>query len=313
MDYLISGGAGFIGSHLCTYLLNEGHSVTVADKLKMGDENIRDIESPGFHFYNIDLSDEELVQHLFSMNRFDCVFHMAANSDIQSGGNNPTIDFADTFITTRNVLEGMRSNGIKKIVFASTSAVYGEITDCELKEETGGLKPISYYGGAKLASEAFISSYANMCNLDATVFRFPNVIGPRLTHGVIYDFVRKLKENHDELVILGDGTQCKPYIYITDLINAIILCIKQSKGGYEVFNISTPGEGTTVTDIARIVVKEMGLTNVEFKYTGGDRGWNGDVPHYRYDITKVLSLGWSPQYSSDEAVRKAVRDILATV
>ena len=168
--------------------------------------------------------------------------------------------------------------------------------------------PVSYYGGAKLASEAIISSYVSMCDMSAVIFRFPNVIGPRLTHGVIYDFIKKLKKNPNKLEILGNGTQCKPYIYVLDLVEAIMYLTKEFNPGEVVYNLSVNSEGTTVTKIAEIVVEELGLENVEFSYTGGDRGWKGDVPRFKYDISKVLSTGWLPKHTSDESVRQTVRD-----
>ena len=170
--------------------------------------------------------------------------------------------------------------------------------------------PTSYYGGAKLASEAIISSYASMCDMSVMIFRFPNVIGPRLTHGVIFDFIKKLRRNPNELEILGDGTQCKPYIYVHDLIEAIMKLTEDFERGETVYNISVISPGTTVTRIAEIVVEELGLKEVAFNYTGGDRGWKGDVPRFSYDISKILSTGWLPKYTSDEAVRQTVKDAL---
>lgn len=317
MKILIAGGAGFIGSHLCDKLLEEGHDIIVADKLVFGDQDIRHLlndeklkTSGRFQFYQTELADQDNVDIIFAEHKVDAVYHLAANSDIQKGGKEPDIDFHDTFLTTRTLLEGMRKANVKKLFFASTSAVYGEMPDIELTETTGGIKPVSYYGGAKLASEALISSYVSMCDMNVVIFRFPNVIGPRLTHGAVFDFIRKLRRNPEELEILGNGMQCKPYIYVLDLIEAIVRLTKDFKPGEEVFNISVPGKGTTVTRIAEIVVDVMGMENVVFRYTGGDRGWKGDVPRFRYDISKVLSTGWAPRYSSDEAVRQTVRDAM---
>ena len=213
-------------------------------------------------------------------------------------------------MTTRTILEGMRKANVKKLFFASTSAVYGELLDVELTETTGGLMPVSYYGGAKLASEALISSYVSMCDMAALIFRFPNVIGPRLTHGAVFDFIKKLRNNPQELEILGNGTQCKPYIYVLDLVEAILKLTNSLNPGESIYNIGVTSAGTTVTKIAEIVVEELGLKDVVFRYTGGDRGWKGDVPRFTYNIRKVLSTGWSPQYSSDEAVRQTVRDAI---
>ena len=310
MNILVAGGAGFIGSHLCDALLSKNNTVIVADKLIMGSKNIEHLsQNTNFKFYEMELANQDNVDKLFKDNKIDIVYHMAANSDIQKSANDTSIDFNDTLLTTRVLLESMRKNNVKNIFFASTSAVYGEMPDIVLNEETGGLKPVSYYGGAKLASEALISSYVSMCDMNAVIFRFPNVIGPRLTHGVVYDFVKKLRNNPKELLILGNGTQCKPYIYVTDLVNAIVKLTEQFEPGVDIFNISVLSEGTSVTHIAEIVVDVLGLSDVEFKYTGGDRGWKGDVPRFKYDISKVLATGWKPEYTSDEAVRKAAQSL----
>ena len=310
MNILVAGGAGFIGSHLCDALLSKNNTVIVADKLIMGSKNIEHLsQNTNFKFYEMELANQDNVDKLFAENKIDVVYHMAANSDISKSANDTSIDFNDTLLTTRVLLESMRKNNVKNIFFASTSAVYGEMPDIVLNEETGGLKPVSYYGGAKLASEALISSYVSMCDMNAVIFRFPNVIGPRLTHGVVYDFVKKLRNNPKELLILGNGTQCKPYIYVTDLVNAIVKLTEQFEPGLDVFNISVMSEGTSVTHIAEIVVDVLGLSDVEFKYTGGDRGWKGDVPRFKYDISKVLATGWKPEYTSDEAVRKAAQSL----
>lgn len=317
MKILVAGGAGFIGSHLIDRLLQEGHTVICADKLIFGPKDIQHLltdqelaESGRFKFYEMELAVQENADRLFAENEIDTVYHLAANSDIQKGGKEPGIDFNDTLLTTRTLLEGMRKNDVKKLFFASTSAVYGEMPDVKLAETTGGLKPVSYYGGAKLASEALISSYVSMCDMDAVIFRFPNVIGPRLTHGVIHDFIRKLEKNPSELEILGDGTQCKPYIYVKDLVEAILHVIHHFPSGEEIYNLSVKGNGTTVTKIAEIVVSEMALQNVKFRYTGGDRGWKGDVPKFRYDISKILATGWIPNHTSDEAVYQTVKDAI---
>lgn len=318
MNILIAGGAGFIGSHLCDSLLAAENTVIVADKLIFGNQDIQHlladkdlINSGKFKFYQVELSDQANVDKIFAENKIDAVYHMAANSDIQKGGKEPSIDFNDTLLTTRALLEGMRKANVKNLFFASTSAVYGEMLDVELTEITGGIKPVSYYGGAKLASEALISSYVSMCDMNVVIFRFPNVIGPRFTHGAVFDFIRKLRKNPHELEILGNGTQCKPYIYVLDLVEAIVKLTQEFKAGEEVYNISVESEGTTVTHIAEIVVDVMGLSDVYFKYTGGDRGWKGDVPRFSYDISKVLATGWKPKHTSDESVRQTVKDAIA--
>ena len=312
MNILVAGGAGFIGSHLIDSLLAEGHRVICADKLIMGKQNIKHLEGRNnFKFYEVELANQEKVDEIFASENIDIVYHLAANSDIQKGGREPGIDFNDTLLTTRALLEGMRKANVKKMFFASTSAVYGEMLDVELTEITGGLMPVSYYGGAKLASEALISSYVSMCDMSVVIFRFPNVIGPRLTHGAVFDFIRKLRKNPTELEILGNGTQCKPYIYVLDLVEAIMKLTQAFTQGEIVYNISVTSPGTTVTHIADIVVEVLGLKNVKFSYTGGDRGWKGDVPRFSYDISKMLSTGWMPKHTSDEAVRQTVKDAIA--
>ena len=311
MNILVAGGAGFIGSHLIDKLLDAGNTVVCADKLIMGDTNIKHLNGNlNFKFYKMELADQVNVDRLFAENKIDAVYHLAANSDIQKGGKEPAIDFNDTLLTTRALLEGMRKAGVKNLFFASTSAIYGDLKDQVLNEVTGGVKPASYYGGAKLASEALIYSYTNMNDMNVVIFRFPNVIGPRLTHGVIFDFIKKLQKDPAHLEILGDGTQCKPYIYVLDLVEAIIKLTAEFKPGAEVYNISVESEGTTVTRIAEIITKELGFKNVEFQYTGGKIGWKGDVPRFKYDISKVLSTGWKPKHTSDEAVIQTVRDTI---
>lgn len=312
MNILVAGGAGFIGSHLIDSLLSMGNNVICVDKLIMGKQNIEHMSScKNFTFYEMDLVNQDELDRVFSLENIDVVYHLAANSDIQKGGKEPNIDFNDTLLTTRTLLESMRKHNVKKLFFSSTSAVYGEMPNVELKETTGGLMPVSYYGGAKLASEALISSYVSMCDMSAVIFRFPNVIGPRLTHGAVFDFIKKLRKNPNELEILGNGTQCKPYIYVLDLVEAIVKLTAEFNSGESVYNISVNSPGTTVTHIAEIVVEELGMKNVNFSYTGGDRGWKGDVPRFSYDISKILSTGWKPKYTSDEAVRQTVKDAVS--
>ena len=330
---LLAGGAGFIGSHLADSLIESGHKVFCADKFIMGDANIEHLKlNPNFVLINCELADEDQVEKLFELGAvdggFDAVYHLAANSDIQKGGKEPSIDFNDTLMTTRTLLEVMRKHSVQNLFFASTSAVYGDKGSEVLTETTGDLRPASYYGGCKLASEALISSYVSMCDLNAVIFRFPNVIGPRLTHGVIYDFIRKLQSNPAELEILGDGKQCKPYIYVLDLVEAIVSLTSsflsdqdeedrsgsadaaEQKGSEEIYNRSVESGGTTVTKIADIVCQEMELKPA-YHYTGGSVGWKGDVPKFAYDISKVLSTGWKPKHTSDEAVRQSVKDALS--
>lgn len=310
MRALVTGGAGFIGTHLVERLLKEKYEVICVDNFTLGKrENVdRFKKNKKYKFYELDIDDNETFCEALKDEKIDIVYHLAANSDIQKGGKNPQVDYEDTFMTTRGVLELMRRNGIKNLFFSSTSAIYGNEMDKILKEDLGGLLPISYYGGAKFASENFISSYSFMNDFNTMIFRFPNVIGPNLTHGVIYDFAKKLKNNPKELEILGDGTQTKPYIYVLDLIDCIMFMTKKIEKGVSIYNVGVES-ATSVTRIADIVCEELGLKNVKYKYTGGNVGWKGDVPKFQYDLTKIHNAGWSATYTSDEAVRETVKHI----
>jgi UDP-glucose 4-epimerase len=309
MNILVTGGAGFIGSNLIDELVINNKVICV-DKLNYGMSNINHLlNNENFKFFGIDVTDYDALNEIFLNHQIDMVYHLAANSDIKQGVFGSEIDFKDTFLTTKVLLDVMKNNNVKNLFFSSTSAVYGDKKEV-LNELTPDLRPVSYYGGAKLASEAFISSFTAMCDMNVVIFRFPNVIGKRLTHGVIFDFINKLKNDPKKLEILGNGLQCKPYIYVSDLVDAIIKLTKNIKPGIDIYNISVIGNGTTVNEIADIVVDEMKLENVKYEYTGSDRGWKGDVPKFSYDITKVLKTGWKPNYNSNEAVRKTVKDVL---
>ncbi len=309
-NILITGGAGFIGSHLVGKLLEEGNKVIAADNFTLGKrENVaKYADDPYFELVETDVQDIDALEVLMNKHKINRVYHLAANSDIQQSAKDPMIDYRNTFNTTYGVLEAMRRTNCKKLFFASTSAVYGEKTDVNLTEDTGGLAPISYYGGAKLASEAFISSYAHMNDFDVLIFRFPNVIGPNLTHGVIFDFIRKLQNDPEELTILGDGTQCKPYIYVLDLVDAIYRYSMNDRKGVEIFNIGVEN-ATTVKEIADMVCERLGLENVKYKFTGGNIGWKGDVPKFQYDLSKIKATGWKPEHDSNGSV-KATLDSL---
>lgn len=303
-NILVTGGAGFIGSHLVGKLLKEGNKVIAADNFTLGRrENVAAYTgSPDFELAELDVQNIDALEALMEKHRIDRVYHLAANSDIQQSAKDPMIDYRNTFNTTCSVLEAMRRIGCKKLFFASTSAVYGEKTDANITEDMGGLAPISYYGGAKLASEAFISSYAHMNDFEVLIFRFPNVIGPNLTHGVIFDFIRKLQADPEVLTILGDGTQCKPYLYVLDLVDAIYSYSMKDRKGVEIFNIGVEN-ATTVKEIADMVCERLGLKNVRYRYTGGNIGWKGDVPRFQYDLSKIKAAGWKPGHDSNGSVR----------
>ncbi len=309
MRILITGGAGFIGSHLDDALIARGHQLTIVDNLVLGrKENIEHlIGNPNFRFIKADLLDMTKMREIFAEGKFNMVYHLAANSDIQKGGKDPMVDYNLTFNTTFNVLQLLKEFEIKKFFFASTSAIYGETYDV-LNEDYGPLKPVSNYGAGKLASEAFISAFSSTYGIQTWITRFPNVVGERFTHGVIYDFIKKLRNNPEELEVLGNGEQCKPYVYVKDLVEAILYVIDYASENFNVYMIGSDSR-TKVKEIAAMVIEEMGL-NAKIRYTGGDRGWIGDVPEFRYDLTKINKLGWTAPHNSNESVRLAIQKAL---
>jgi len=305
----VTGGAGFVGSHLVDRLMGEGHRVTVFDNLSSGQKEFieQHLEKDNFTFVEADLLDMDKVKK--AMAGHGVVFHLAANPEARLGIEDTGLDLKQETVVTYNVLEAMRVSEVKQIVFSSSSTIYGETPATSLPEDYGPLLPISLYGAGKLASEGLISAFCHTFDIQAWIFRFANIVGTRTTHGVIFDFLNKLQQNLDELEILGDGTQCKPYLYIDNCIDGILFGFHHSNDRVNVFNLG----GTTTTDvttIARTLVEEMGQRDVGFIYTGGDRGWPGDVPQVRFDTSKMEKLGWKAKYTSDDAVRQAIRDIL---
>ena len=306
----VTGGAGFIGSHLTQRLLEMGNNVTVYDNMiSPGRGGWKEPPSmPRLHCIKADLLDFDVLRQ--SIGDHDFVWHLGANTDIPSGINDTELDLKHCVTATRNVLEAMRLNGIKQIAFTSTSAVYGEIEELPTSENAGPIMPISLYGAGKLSCEGFVTAYCHLFDMQAWMFRFGNVIGERMGHGVIYDFIQKLKTNPGELEILGDGQQNKTYFLVEDCIDGMLCAVEKSKKQYDVFNLGT--ENTVfVKDIAKIVVEEMGLENVAFKFTGTKRGWPGDVTQVCFDLAKMKKLGWMPQHTSAEAVRIAAKRLVA--
>lgn len=235
--------------------------------------------------------------------------HLAANTDIRKGNADPRIDLENCTIATFNVLEAMRANGISKLLFTSSSTAFGEAPIQPTPESIGALLPISLYGAGKVAGESLISAYCHLFNMEAWMFRFSNVVGARMGHGVVYDFIQKLKQNPKELEIMGDGNQEKNYFLVEDCLDGIFATFRNSDKQCDIFNLG--GESTIkVTDIAKIVVEEMGLKDVHFKYTGGERGWPGDVPVVQLDTSKIRQLGWAPKHNAEEAIRITTRRLL---
>ncbi len=310
MNILITGGAGFIGSHLIDRLLKNDHKVTAYDNLSLGRKsNIsHHFDNTNFEFIEGDILDEKLLNSVFEKKHIDFVFHLAANSDIARSHKDPSIDLNMTYMTTFRILEAMRAFNVKKIMFASTSAIYGDAHGQEVTENFGPLFPTSHYGACKLASEGIIASFCENYNMQAFITRFPNVCGERTTHGILHDFVIKLKKNPKELKVLGDGQQAKPYLYVKDLVDAILFVIEHSNEKINYYNLGVEG-CTPVYKIADMVIKSMNL-DAKIRYTGGDRGWIGDVPKFRYNLNKIHALGWKASLSSDEAVQQAINYIL---
>jgi len=309
IKHFMTGGAGFIGSHLVDRLLEEGNKVTVYDSLALASvDNIKQhFGKENFKFIKADLLDFNTLKK--AMTEHEIIWHLGANTDIPGGNRMTDLDLKNCTIATWNVLEAMRQLGINKILFTSSACVYGDAPPISLKETYGPLLPISLYGAGKLAGEGLMSTYSHLFGIQAWIFRFSNVVGGGMDHGVIFDFIQKLRKNPKELEILGDGKQEKPFFLVEDCIEGMLQAFKNSNSQCEVYNLGCESF-TSITRVAKIVAEEMGLKDVKFKYTGGKRGWPGDVPVVHYNIDKMKKLGWQPRYTSDEAVRIATKRIL---
>lgn len=314
MHHFITGTAGFIGSQLADALLAAGDTVSGIDDLSLGrlDHLEAASRSQNFKFINADCNARHPLQSALQQvidwaGHPDLVWHLAANSDIPAGIQDQSVDLKRTFLTTFTLVEVMRTLGLRNVAFASTSAIYG---DCQklLTEEHGPLLPISNYGAMKLASEALLSASAESFLDHIWVFRFPNVVGPRATHGAIFDFISRLRADSTALHVLGDGSQTKPYLHVSELISAMRFIIANAKERRNVFNIGPEGTGTSVSFIAERTV-DIVAKDAKIIYADGDRGWVGDVPRVAYSAQRLKALGWTPVMSSDHAVLKAIREL----
>jgi len=306
--YIIIGGAGFIGSHFTDCLLADPAvtAVTLYDNFASGrewhyehhasDDRLRVVRG--------DVSDMQRLAAAIAGH--DIVIHLASNPDIARAATEPEIDFYQGTALTNNVVEAMRRTGVRRILYASGSGVYGDLGALEVQEDYGPLLPVSTYGASKLAGEALISAYCFMFDLSGCAFRFGNVVGPRQTHGVGFDFVRRLRADPARLSILGDGTQSKSYIHISDVAAAVLHANRYCTKQFETFNVAT-GDYITVTEIAELAVECLALpVHPRFEYTGGDRGWKGDVPIVRLNTDRIRNLGWSCRRSTREALRTSL-------
>lgn len=315
MSILITGVAGFIGCNLAEMFIKRGDVVFGVDNFCRGSvANIASFEAhPNFDFAELDMADLVPYQKAFATfharDPITEVWHMAANSDIPAGVNDANVDLRDTFMTTFNTLEIMKKLDIKVLVFASSSAIYGDLGNEPLVENIGPLMPISNYGAMKLASEAVISAAAESFLSYAFLYRFPNVIGVPATHGVMLDFVRKLRVTPGNLDVLGNGTQQKGYLHVEELINAMLFVRENSKEKISIFNIGAGDVGITVREIAEITIG-VASPGAKISYGEGNKGWVGDVPRFTYSVDKLKALGWSPQHNSEQAVRKAIQQIV---
>lgn len=308
MFSVVTGGAGFIGSHLVDELVARGDRVLVIDNCSAGTVSnlATHLEEGSITFLKQDLLADGWQA---SCRGADRIYHIAADPDVRGSARSPESVIANNVVATVRILETMRKLGIPEIVFTSTSTVYGEANVIPTPEKYAPLEPISVYGGSKLAGEALISAYSATYDMRAWIFRFANIIGPRSSHGVIWDFIHKLKVNPEELEILGDGTQKKSYLDVKDCIGAILFAVNHSANRYNVYNIGSE-DWVDVVSIADIVAEEMNLPDVQYRFTGGDRGWVGDVPRMLLSIEKLKALGWSPEFGSLASVRRAVRSLL---
>lgn len=307
MRCFVTGGAGFIGSYFCHWLLERGHRVTCYDNLLLGrKENIQDlIGGKDFQFLQLDLLEDKDLSRRISGH--DLVIHLAGNSDISRGSVQTDLDLNLGVIATYRVLEAMRSVDAKKIVFASSGAVYGECAEKPTREDFGPLVPISFYGASKVAAESLIAAFSHNFEIQSWIFRFANIVGPNMTHGAIYDFKKRLREHPEKLVVLGNGSQRKSYVHVSDCVAGIWWGIEHAKQAVNLFNLA--GDGTTdVSSMAAWTAQKVAVpARVEFGQS--DRGWKGDVPFTFLNGEKLKRLGWTPRLTSDQAVKNAIEEM----
>lgn len=313
MKVLITGGAGFLGSHLVDRLLQKKHSVIVVDNLSVGKKEFLKphFKNKNFTFIRADVSDYKNNLKIFSKS-IHTIFHLAANSNIQKGVESPEVDFDQTIQTTFSVLQAMRVRSIKRIFFTSGSGVYGDVGSKRVKESYGPLLPASMYGATKLSAEAMIGAFVNLYDMQGWIVRPANIVGSRLTHGVLYDFIKNLKKHPDKLLILGNGRQSKSYLHVNHVVDAIFTIWKKANERVSIFNLSS-SDSITVNEIAQIIIEKMNLRDVKISYSGGHGGWRGDVPIVKLDSRKLRDLGWRARLNSRQTISKAVSENLESL
>lgn len=312
MRVMVTGGAGFIGSHIVDRLTADGNAVTVYDNFSSGRREFiqhhlgkKDFTLVEGDLLNLDKLNGAMAGH-------DIVCHMAANPDIRASITDPAVDFKQGTVATYNVLEAMRSNEVGKIVFSSSSVVYGEADTVPTPEDYGPLAPISLYGAAKLASEGMITAYSHTFGIQCWIFRFANIVGERSTHGILVDLREKLRLSTKTLEILGDGNQRKSYLLVGECVDAMLFALGKAGDEVNIFNLGS-GDNIKVSEIARIVLEEGGFRDTRIEYTGGKRGWPGDVPVMLLDAGRINRLGWQARQASKEAIRLAAKAVLESL
>ncbi len=314
--FFIIGGAGFIGSHFTDRLLSSPQieTVTLFDNFSSGREWHYKHHEKDRRLRVIRGDVKDLAALTKAMTNHEVVIHLASNPDIARAAIEPDIDFREGTYLTSNVVEAMRITGTRRILYASGSGVYGDIGEVEATENYAPLIPISTYGASKSAGEGLISSYCYMFDITACCFRFGNVVGPRQTHGVGFDFAKRLLEDPDTLKILGDGSQSKSYIHIFDVVNAVLTANEKTTESFQVYNVAT-GDYITVTEIADLAIECCGIKKgqTQLEYSGGKRGWKGDVPIVRLNTDRIKKIGWACQRTSKKALMESIQSMIEDI
>jgi UDP-glucose 4-epimerase len=309
----IVGGAGFIGGHFVDRLLasDETEELTVYDNFSSGREWHLAAHQADARLNVVKGDVRDLEDLVAAVNGHDTVIHLASNPDIARALTDPAVDFDQGTLLTHHVAEAARRGGVGIVLYASGSGVYGDLGEREVSEDYGPLVPVSTYGASKLAGEALLASYTAMFGMTVRAFRFGNVVGPRQTHGVGFDFIRRLLDDPHCLRILGNGQQSKSYIYVDDVLDAVLTAAQSATEAFSVFNVAT-GDYVTVTEIAELAVDVVGLPagSTQFEYSGGDRGWKGDVPVVRVNTDRIRALGWKNERTGPEALRASMESML---